>query len=197
MRGWHSPAQEYDPFKTREAMPPTTKNRPEWGSPKRDTMHFPDLHLFPDGHPPSPYERPVLIVKIGDGFLPKGFRLCAVGWLEKMGFSTGRVPDECIDALVDACSGQILSDGSRGVHACALCGRGMPRVRWRGKTVRLKSHGHYLVLLGQTVYMAPELLLHYIRTHHYRPPQEFIEATIRGRFMREDDLDIEWRPKEG
>lgn len=160
-------------------------------------MQYADFHVFPEGHPPSPYDRPVLVVKVGDGFLPKEFRLCAVGWLEKPGFPTGRVSDGCIEALVAAHPERIFSDGSRGTHACALCGREMPQVRWQGRTVRLRGHGHYLVVTEQTVYMAPELLLHYIRAHRYRPPQEFVEATMHGRFMTEDDLDIEWRSKKG
>jgi hypothetical protein len=156
-------------------------------------MEHPDLQVFPKGHPPSPYDCPVLIVKIGDGFLPKGLRLCEVGWLEKPGFPAGRVPGECIDALVAAHQNRVFSDGYRGIHTCTLCGKSQPQIRWRGRTVRLKGHGHYLVRKGSTVYMAPELLLHYIRSHRYRPPEEFVKATMVGRFLTEDDLEIKWR----
>jgi hypothetical protein len=41
--------------------------------------------------------------------------------------------------------------------------------------------------------MAPEFLLHYIRGHRYCPPDAFIEATIHGRFLTEEDLEITWR----
>lgn len=49
-------------------------------------MEFPDLHEFPKCHPPSPYGKPAVVVKIGDGILPKGLKLRAVGWLEQAGF---------------------------------------------------------------------------------------------------------------
>jgi hypothetical protein len=52
-------------------------------------VEHPDLHLFPDGQLPGPYNRPILIVKVGQGFLPRGLRLCSVGWLEQVGFPTG------------------------------------------------------------------------------------------------------------
>jgi hypothetical protein len=66
-------------------------------------MEYHDLHLFPDGHPPSPYNHPVMIVKdgrFGNGFLPKGLPLLAVGWLEKQGFPTEPVPEDCISFAV-------------------------------------------------------------------------------------------------
>jgi hypothetical protein len=47
--------------------------------------------------------------------------------------------------------------------------------------------------MGNTVYMAPELLLHYICQHSYCPPQEFVRATIQGVFLGADDLEIAWR----
>jgi hypothetical protein len=158
-------------------------------------MEFADLHVFPKGHPPSPRKSGVLIVKVGSGFLPKGLRLCSVGWLEKPGFPTGVVSQKCIKALITAHPGGIFSDGCRGIHGCTLCGRIMPKVRWRNWTVHLKGHGHYLVRMDDMVYMAPELLLHYIRGHRYCPPQEFVDAVIHGTFLGEDDLDIKWRKK--
>src|SRR5262249_14039305 len=137
----------------------------------------------------------VSIVKIGRGYLPKGLKLCSVGWLEKPGFATGPVSDKCIKALVTAHPRQIFSDGYRGIHGCTLCGRIMPQVRWRGRTIRLKGHGNYWVRREDMVYMAPELLLHYIRAPRYCPPQEFVEATIHSSFLTEGDLDIKWIAK--
>ena len=161
-------------------------------------MEFPDLHEFPRGHPPSPYGWPVLVVKVGAGVLPEGLTLRAVGWLERPGFPTGPTPRDCVEALLAATPGAILSDGSRGVHSCGLCGSSLPEVRWKRRKVGLKGHGHYLVESGQIVYMAPALLLHYILDHAYLPPAEFVRAVSRGRFLTEDDLVVRWRaPGEG
>src|SRR5260370_23214801 len=153
-------------------------------------MELPDLKVLPERHAPTPYGHPVWIIKIGDGFLPPGLQLRPVGWLEKPGFPTGEVPDECLNALVTAHADRVLRDGTRGIHTCTLCGKSRPFIKWRGQTVHLLGAGHYLVRHGDTVYMAPELLLHYIRAHRYRPPEEFVRATLDGRFLADDDLDI-------
>ncbi len=73
-------------------------------------MEFPDLFVFAEDHPPTPYDEPIHVVKVGHGFLPKGSRLCSVGWIEKPGFPTGNVPDECIDKLVVALDKGIFWD---------------------------------------------------------------------------------------
>ncbi|MCP4537518.1 MAG: hypothetical protein GY832_10260 [Chloroflexi bacterium] len=158
-------------------------------------MEYQDLHIFPEDHPPSPYDHPVRIIKIGDGWLPKGLRLCAIGWIEKPGFPTGQVSNECIDALVAGYPSKIFSDGTRGVHSCTLCNQSIVQMHWKGQTVQLKGYGHYLIQMEETVYIAPALLLHYICEHHYCPPQEFVYATVHGKFLTEEDLDIKWKDK--
>jgi hypothetical protein len=155
-------------------------------------MEFPDLHEFPKNSPPSPYGKPVLVVKVGDGVLPSGLTLRAIGWLERSGFPTGPVPKECIGKLVVALQGRIFNDGYRGYHTCALCGKFLPEIKWKRRKVTLQGHGHYLVQRGQIVYMVPALLLHYILGHDYCPPKEFLEAVSKGRFLTEEDLVVEW-----
>jgi hypothetical protein len=156
-------------------------------------MELSELHEFPKNHPPSPYSTPVVVVKVGDGFLPEGLTLRAVGWLERPGFATGTVPKDCIGALVEALRGAIFHDGYRGYHTCTLCGKFLPEVKWKRRRISLQGHGHYLVQLGQVVYMAPALLLHYILDHGYRPPDEFLNAVSQGRFLTEEDLIVRWR----
>lgn len=159
-------------------------------------MELSDLHEFPKNHPPSPYGKPVLVVKVGDGVLPDGITLRAVGWLERPGFTTGTIPKDCITALVEGLRVGIFSDGTRGIHTCTLCGKTMPEIKWKGRQIRLQGHGHYLVRQGQIVYMAPSLLLHYILDHGYRPPDEFLDAVWRGCFLTEQHLVVGWRVAE-
>lgn len=156
-------------------------------------MEFSDLHEFPEGSPPSPYGKPVLVVKVGDGVLPEGMSLRAIGWLERPGFTIGPVPKECLDALVAALKNAVFSDGNRGIHGCTLCGQEFPEIRWNRRKIPLRGHGHYLVQLRAVVYMAPALLLHYIVDHGYCPPKEFVEAVLNGRFLTEEDLVVRWR----
>jgi hypothetical protein len=153
-------------------------------------MIYQDLHKFPEGHPPSPYELPVRIFNIGEVNLPAELQLFAVGWIEEAGFTTGAVPDECIEALFAAFPAKIIPDGTRGLHTCTLCQVELPKVEWKGKTVDLAGYGHYLVRNEKAVYMAPALLLHYILEHRYCPPKIFIDAVVNGKILTTDDLEI-------
>jgi hypothetical protein len=112
--------------------------------------------------------------------------------------SIGSVPAEVVDALLHAYQRRALvSDGFAGWHDCELCpgpeawypgGQVGPVIHWRGQAQRLFGHGHYLLRAGQTVYMAPALLLHYVLDHDYRPPAQFVEAVVSGSFLSADDL---------
>jgi len=166
-------------------------------------MEYPDLFVFPEGHPPSPYDHPVpggqclKVPYYADGrrsslVLRAGLSLCAVGWLERPGFAVGHAPDGCIEALAAAHPTKIVMDGTRGIHSCTLCGVTLPEVQWRGRAFHLKGHGHYLVQMDKTVYIAPELLLHYMYAHAYRPPEEFVRAALHGAFLGADDLEVVW-----
>jgi hypothetical protein len=66
-----------------------------------------------------------------------------------------------------------------------------PTVRWKDDSVEVYGHGHHLVRLGSIVYMAPRLVLHYIVEHRYRPPDEFVEAVVSGKFLKRDDLIVD------
>lgn len=164
-------------------------------------MKYRDMNRFRKGHPPSPYEQPVSIVqkradgtiRMGEGVLPDSLTLRTVGWIEGRWFRKGRLPDSCIAALVMAHPDLIFSDGFRGVHTCTLCGTMDPSVEWEGRTVALRGHGHYLVRKESTVFMAPELLLHYVLRHRYCPPEAFRDAVAHGSFMTEQDLVVTWR----
>jgi hypothetical protein len=67
-------------------------------------------------------------------------------------------------------------------------GRILPVVHWRGRALQLAGHGHYLIRSQNVVYMAPALVLHYILDHHYRPPDEFVDAVVVGAFLTPEDL---------
>lgn len=164
-------------------------------------MEIPDLTKFPPDHPPSPYGFP-LPLKSGDswgaGRIPEGTTLFAVGWLGDSVKSKGSVADDVVDALLEAYEIKVVfPDGTAGWHDCELCpgpeawysdGKVGPVISWRDRQVRLYGHGHYLLQHGTSVYMAPALILHYILDHGYRPPQEFLDATIAGEFLRPEYL---------
>jgi hypothetical protein len=130
--------------------------------------------------------------------LPAGTVLRAVGWLGDRVPSSGDTREECIDGLMLAYeANRVLSDGTMGWHDCEIRttedqhkpgGGSGPVIHWRGRELRLYGHGHYLIRSRNVVYMAPALVLHYILDHHYRPPDEFVEAVVFGAFLTPDDL---------
>jgi hypothetical protein len=42
------------------------------------------------------------------------------------------------------------------------------------------GNGEIWVVKGETLYIAPYLIIHYIEEHNYQPPEEFIDAVING-----------------
>lgn len=164
-------------------------------------MFIPDLVTASSDQPPSPYPFPLPLRrndKWGVGRLPPGLTLHPVGWLGNSVPTPGPVADPVVDTLLrEYQTGAIFSDGTAGWHDCEVCpgreagyvnGQVGPVLSWRGQEHRIYGHGHYLVLYGTRVYMAPALLLHYIVHHSYRPPDEFNHAVLNGSFLRAGDL---------
>jgi hypothetical protein len=55
------------------------------------------------------------------------------------------------------------------------------RVQIDGGEIRVGNGEVQLAGEGDTVYVAPTMILHYIIEHHYLPPEEFIDALRLGR----------------
>ncbi len=92
--------------------------------------------------------------------------LKAVGWLdnEKM-FRTGRIEPELFaklkTLLIDPWQPFVFG----GCHECELCQFDAPF-----------GHANLFVPNGSTIFVCPELIVHYIASHFYRPPDEFLSA---------------------
>ncbi len=52
-----------------------------------------------------------------------------------------------------------------GVHNCELCQYDPP-----------SGHTNLFVPNGSSIYVCPELVIHFIAAHQYRPPDEFLDA---------------------
>ena len=69
-----------------------------------------------------------------------------------------------------------------GHHDCDLgwCGSGLPHpeLKWRGVTIPRWCSTDILVPDKTSVYIAPALILHYIRVHRYLPSAYFINAAL-------------------
>jgi hypothetical protein len=107
-----------------------------------------------------------------------------VGWLShEQAFERGPVPSEFILALEQLVEKPL--NLYRGSHICEFCPE--PPVtlrdgmRWISPEPGTTGNGEVRVRdrLG-TTYVAPVLVLHYIRVHNYIPPQAFIMAVVAG-----------------
>jgi hypothetical protein len=102
--------------------------------------------------------------------IDEGDHIRAVGWLSATHhFDEGDVSDEFLTRLKEfakrSCeSTEALGWGIfMGPHCCYICGRFM-------------AAGNFGVPSGRLLFVAPEMIAHYVEAHHYCPPEAFIEA---------------------
>jgi hypothetical protein len=138
-------------------------------------MYYPDLSL---------YEYAVYFGMDNPMPLPNVFN---IGWLEYgHEFPQGDVDQPTLDTLKRLLEDQRYNCiGFRGYHYCDLCDVSDLSGPDRANHARGSSN----VLIPSSsgkIYAAPFLIYHYIVEHHYRPPEEFLEA------VRQYDPDLEW-----
>ena len=81
----------------------------------------------------------------------------------------------------------------RGFHLCELCDANEPvrLISTSGDELLLGSAELWFPSLGGgPVYVAPDLIAHYVRVHGYAPPDEFIATVLATRTV------TEWNPEE-
>src|SRR5262245_40234644 len=99
--------------------------------------------------------------------------LVNVGWLDAaQPFPTGEPPAGLVEALA-ALAVTARANQSRGFHFCNLCPT--EELNWE---THPKGSAEFRVLGVGVVYAAPELLVHYVDEHDYRPPAPFIDAAL-------------------
>lgn len=117
--------------------------------------------------------------------------LLNVGWLDDatIPFRQGTLDPRAIDQVATLC---LTRQGMmRGFHVCRLCDetslpcRGMMTEFHEGRQIAVGNGEVWFRGLPQrgavnavTVYIAPTMLLHYIKKHAYLPPDEAIEALL-------------------
>lgn len=95
--------------------------------------------------------------------------LC-IGWLQKdQPFTKGDVPFLFIELLKKYNEQPFTVHHTRGWHGCDFC----------EKENMSGSHEIRIVGADEKVYACPELIIHYIESHQYYPPQEFIDAVMK------------------
>lgn len=107
-------------------------------------------------------------------------RAVRIGWLDReQPFSQGTPEAAFVEKLKAHYDHRVRQ--SRGFHACPFCKErrfGVP-VKLGAKTLTLGSAEIEVRDEWGRVYVAPDLLYHYITEHQYLPPPEFMEAVCR------------------
>jgi hypothetical protein len=111
----------------------------------------------------------------------------SIGWLGAETPRTGDVPPDVLEALEHYTRFNRVADFFLGQHTCEICHTATSNeelwIVWKG--VR---------------YVVPVMVLHYIREHHYRPPDEFLRDLREKWAAGRDDpppfeFDREWQTR--
>ncbi len=96
--------------------------------------------------------------------------LTAIGWLEKgKEFSTGTISRDIYFKLGEFRKKPWHFSMFMGFHQCNLC---QFQFEFSGE----KGISNIFILGNGRIYVSPELITHYMNTHFYQPPREFLEA---------------------
>jgi hypothetical protein len=98
--------------------------------------------------------------------IPDKFTATFVGWLGEDVPTSGQVSKALLKKLEWACNNREIDQGCLGEHECEICHN-----HW--------DRGEILIKEGETMYVSPKMILHYIRDHGYQPPEEFMNAVGR------------------
>ena len=99
-----------------------------------------------------------------------GPHIRAIGWLSREHpFKSGQVQADFLAVLRTHLAAPMQPVIAMGFHSCELCEGTGPRAHGR-RNIWIPS--------GECTYVAPELIVHYIEAHNYRPPDEFIAAVL-------------------
>ncbi|VTR90803.1 Uncharacterized protein OS=Planctomyces brasiliensis (strain ATCC 49424 / DSM 5305 / JCM 21570 / NBRC 103401 / IFAM 1448) GN=Plabr_0693 PE=4 SV=1 [Gemmata massiliana] len=103
----------------------------------------------------------------------RGTHIRAIGWLSADHlFTTGSASLEFLNVLMSHVSTAWAPVWVAGPHFCEFC----PKPK-RGEG-RIGGSANVWIPTVSAVYVAPALVTHYIESHSYLPPEEFIAAVL-------------------
>jgi hypothetical protein len=109
--------------------------------------------------------------------------LTAVGWLDaSKPFAQGHVPRAFVERLRGLC--QTGVNKTRGYYQCSLCP--VDRSETALAPTRISApdgdfyvgHAEIRVSGAAARYAAPDMVIHYVTDHGYRPPRAFVDAVL-------------------
>lgn len=102
----------------------------------------------------------------------------SVGWLGDTVPSTGPVDPVILAALKHYTSWARVEDGWMGVHTCEICDA-------------YYANDEFWIIWKGVRYVLPQMMLHYITAHGYRPPEQFLND-LREKWITEGILKTEF-----
>jgi hypothetical protein len=110
----------------------------------------------------------------------RGHNVLNVGWLDvSRSYPTAHLPVEFEEKLLEFCFEDYIVQNTAGWHTCNLGGcPGDHPPEKRGDNIVNLGRGEIRVIGKACIYAAPTLIYHYVKVHHYSPPEEFIEAVF-------------------
>ena len=100
-----------------------------------------------------------------------------VGWLsESVPFCQAPTPPGLL-AKIEAAT-LPLRNPMRGIHGCPLCEHEHISEAIEGREFLLGMSEAWFPSPHDEVYIAPSLLLHYVKRHDYLPPTELVQAAV-------------------
>ena len=155
--------------------------------------------MFYEDLSPYSYSTDLVVPQIEEGIIYKRrTSIVNIGWLDNQHpFITGFSSELFLDKLFKLYIIQ-RKNGYRGFHVCQLChtiksssvtlkNKGQeitidlpdPMIMEKGGRTALIGSREILVHNGKgIVYVAPNMICHYVAEHNYLPPQEFIHAVL-------------------
>jgi hypothetical protein len=112
--------------------------------------------------------------------------LVNVGWLSaEHPYSTGVVPEDLVAKLARLCRYGVQR--TRGIHHCEFCPE-PEGMSWWSPTSARDDEGEFIVGgaeirvvdPGGITFAAPDMIVHYVTDHGYKPPDEFLDALRQG-----------------
>jgi|WetSurMetagenome_2_1015567.scaffolds.fasta_scaffold39275_2 hypothetical protein len=117
----------------------------------------------------------------------KSEKILNIGWLDsKHEYRSGKVPDEVVAKILQLCSNPMHR--TRGYHLCPFCSKPSFGIEVQFENELFKLGSAEIMVRGQdkTIYMAPDMIYHYITKHNYLPPGEYIRALIEKKLETEN-----------
>lgn len=107
-------------------------------------------------------------------------KLVAVGWLDaEFPYPKGDVDSEFVARLVELLADPWQPAVAMGRHECPFCrfSGGPATFQFKNTTVNMGVSNVFVPASG-AIYVAPSLILHYIDSHGYVPPERFQQAVM-------------------